>query len=125
MPSANLAIPILPGRQLAETIRFYEALGFRGGLRGVDDSYAIVTREGIELHFFAHPALVPSECYAGCYIRVPDVDALYRDFQSAGLPARGIPRMDVVADKPWGMREFAVVDADGNLLRIGTSISEA
>jgi hypothetical protein len=27
--------------------------------------------------------------------------------------------MDRLQDKPWGMREFAVVDPDGNLVRIG------
>ncbi len=30
--------------------------------------------------------------------------------------------MDILEDKPWGMREFAVVDEDGNLLRIGQAI---
>ncbi|ETC83740.1 bleomycin resistance protein [Xanthomonas hortorum pv. carotae str. M081] len=37
----------------------------------------------------------------------------------AELPARGIPRLDPVGDKPWGMREFAIVDENGNLIRIG------
>jgi len=27
--------------------------------------------------------------------------------------------MDTIENKPWGMREFAVVDEDGNLLRVG------
>jgi hypothetical protein len=27
--------------------------------------------------------------------------------------------MDALEDKPWGLREFAVIDPDGNLLRIG------
>jgi hypothetical protein len=50
---------------------------------------------------------------------VADVDSLYQAFGAAGLPRQGIPRMDLLANKPWGMREFAVVDDDGNLLRIG------
>jgi hypothetical protein len=41
------------------------------------------------------------------------------DFAPAQLPRNGIPRMDDLEDKPWGMREFAIVDSDGNLLRIG------
>ena len=52
------------------------------------------------------------------------VDALYRAFSAAALPRHGIPRMDVIGDKPWGMREFAVVDPDGNLLRIGQVIEK-
>jgi len=30
--------------------------------------------------------------------------------------------MDALEDKPWGMREFAIVDADGNLIRIGQAL---
>jgi len=53
---------------------------------------------------------------------VADVNALSRAFAAAALPGAGIPRLDAVADKPWGMREFAVVDPDGNLLRIGQAL---
>jgi hypothetical protein len=28
-------------------------------------------------------------------------------------------RLDRLEEKPWGMREFAMVDPDGNLIRIG------
>jgi hypothetical protein len=41
------------------------------------------------------------------------------DLAIPGLPKRGIPRMDAIENKPWGMREFAVFDEDGNLLRVG------
>lgn len=117
MTPRDLAIPILPSRSLAATLAFYARLGFEGEIVG--EGYAILTRGDVELHFFAHPALVPADSWAGCYVRVADVAPLYRDFQAAQLPARGIPRMDVLADKPWGLREFAVVDEDGNLMRIG------
>jgi hypothetical protein len=30
--------------------------------------------------------------------------------------------MDQLETKPWGMREFAIVDPDGNLIRIGQTI---
>jgi hypothetical protein len=33
-------------------------------------------------------------------------------------------RMDTLEDKPWDIREFAVVDLNGNLLRIGEVINE-
>ena len=67
-------------------------------------------------------ALVPAESSAGCYIRVSDVESIHRAFASSRLPRAGIPRMDALEDKPWGLREFAVVDTDGNLLRIGQVI---
>ena len=81
--------------------------------------YAILTRGTVELHFFTHRDLRPAESAAGCYLRVLDVENIARAFASAKLPAKGIPRQDTLTDKPWGMREFAIVDPDGNLLRIG------
>lgn len=117
MQPRDLAIPTLPSRALPATLAFYRRLGFEGEIIG--GAYAILTRGDLELHFFAHPTLLPAESHFGCYLRVADVAALYRACQSAALPRQGIPRMDALEDKPWGMREFAVVDEDGNLLRIG------
>ncbi|OLI43520.1 bleomycin resistance protein [Xanthomonas oryzae pv. oryzae] len=69
------------------------------------------------------PRRKPAACYAGCYIRVGDVDAIHAAMKVAALPERGIPRLDSVGDKHWGMREFAIVDESGNLLRIGQVIA--
>ena len=77
----------------------------------------------MELHFFLHAHLVPAESHAGCYIRVAHVDAFHAACAASQLPASGIPRIDRLEDKPWGLREFAIVDADGNLLRIGQVIA--
>ena len=122
MKSNDLTIPILPSRSLPSTLAFYERLGFDGEILGAGDAYAILTRGDLELHFFVHTELVPTESYAGCYVRVADVEPLYNAFLAAGLPMRGIPRMDAIENKPWGMREFAIVDEDGNLLRVGQEL---
>jgi catechol 2,3-dioxygenase-like lactoylglutathione lyase family enzyme len=118
MQQNEIAIPILPSRSLSDTLAFFRRLGFEGEIHGHGD-YAIIRRGTVELHFFTHRELVPAESFAMCYIRVSDAEGLYRAFASAGLPRRGIPRIDAFEDKPWGMREFAIVDSDGNLLRIG------
>ena len=118
MPTTSRSIPVLPSRSLPATLAFYEALGFRGRVLAAG-RYAILERDELELHFFPHPALEPAECYAGCYLRTPAVDALRREFESVGMPATGIPRLEPVADQPWAMREFALVDADGNLVKFG------
>jgi catechol 2,3-dioxygenase-like lactoylglutathione lyase family enzyme len=118
----DIAIPTLPSRSLPATLAFYARLGFGGEVMGAADDYAILTRGTLELHFFRHATLNPAESWAGCYLRVGDVDSLYLALRAAGLPGRGIPRMDTLEDKPWGMREFAIVDEDGNLLRIGQEI---
>lgn len=115
----DVAIPILPCRSIPEAVAFYRRLGFDGGAHAADARYAVLDRGSIELHFFAHEALVPAESHAGCYLRVSDVDALHRAFAAAALPRAGIPRLEPPEDKPWGLREFALVDPDGNLLRVG------
>ena len=118
MPPQDLAIPILPSRSLSDTLAFFQRLGFVGKIHDHGD-YAILMRGTVELHFFTHRELIPAESSAMCYIRVADVESIYHDFTLAQLPRRGLPRMDALEDKPGGLREFAVVDLDGNLLRIG------
>lgn len=119
MQPYDLAIPTLPCRSVSATVEFYERLGFEGGAHEFNNEYAILRRGAVELHFFTNKGLVPAESSAGCYIRVLDVESVYRSFSSSQLPRTGIPRMDKLEDKPWGLREFAVVDTDGNLIRIG------
>lgn len=118
----DLAIPILPCRSVSATTAFYRRLGFEGGAHEFSQDYAIFRQGTIELHFFAHPRLIPAESWAGCYIRVANVQDLYEASLACGLPDSGIPRLQHLEDKPWGLREFAVVDPDGNLLRIGQVI---
>lgn len=118
-PASDLAIPILPSRSIGATVDFYRRLGFEGEAHGFDPNYAILRRGTLEVHFFAHPALVPAESSAGCYLRVQDVDKHHRAFATHPLPTQGMPRLTVPEDKPWGLREFALVDPDGNLLRVG------
>ena len=123
MQPYDLAIPILPCRSVSATVAFYKHLGFEGAAHEFNSEYVILHRGAVELHFFAHTELVPANSCAGCYIRVLDVDSIYRAFLSSQLPRTGIPRMDILEDKPWGLREFAVVDIDGNLMRIGQIIA--
>ena len=123
MQPYDLAIPTLPCRSVSETVAFYKRLGFEGGAHEFNGEYAILRRGAVELHFFSHTELVPAHSSAGCYIRVLDVESIYRAFSSSQLPRAGIPRMDALEDKPWGLREFAIVDTDGNLLRIGQIIA--
>ena len=113
-------IPILPCRNLDETLLFYGALGFVLEFEQTEpDVYAILQLEGAEIHFFGHPGVDPATSHAGCYVRVSDADAIYARWSQLGLPTQGIPRLDAIADKPWGLRELAVVDPSGNLIRVG------
>lgn len=100
-------VPVLPSRDLDRSARFYARLGYEVVARYPD--YAILSREGAELHLTAEP-VEPGANPAGLYLRVAGVDAW-----AAALGARA-------EDKPWGQREFAVGDPDGNLLRFGEPV---
>ena len=114
------ACPILPSRDLAATLAFWGRLGFAGALDHPD--YLIVERDGVELHFFLSPDRDPATCDAGAYLRLTDPVALDAEWGALGLPDAGIPRLIRVANKPWGMRELAVIDPDGNLIRLGAEL---
>ena len=116
--------PILPSRDLDATAAFYGRLGFEvAGRYPAPDDYLILRGHGLELHFFAFPEHETARSYAGAYVRLAEVDGLHARFGRAGLPRSGIPRLVPPEDKPWGMREFVVVDPDGSLLRIGTPVA--
>jgi catechol 2,3-dioxygenase-like lactoylglutathione lyase family enzyme len=121
---AESAVPILPGRNLGETLAFYERLGFenRGAGPWEEWNYLIIGRGGIELHFYGAPEVDPLTTDGMCYLRVPDADALHAEWEAVGIPR--IPATGSRLEPPvltdYGMREFALVDPSGNLLRVGS-----
>ena len=116
--TADLArcIPILASLDIAETLAFYrDHLGFEGEAIG---DYAIVRRDAMELHFWLARDRIHPENTAR-YIRGGQVPALFGEFS-----ARGVPGLSAFEVKPWHMREFAILDPHGNLLRFGCSPQE-
>jgi hypothetical protein len=111
------AEPIFPAQDVRGTCRFYESLGFKAGFH--DEHYEILRRGNLVVHLEARDDFVPGVNSSSCYWRVTDADALYREFATLGLPAEGSPSLSEPFDEPWGMREFAVRDPAGNLVRIG------
>jgi catechol 2,3-dioxygenase-like lactoylglutathione lyase family enzyme len=117
------AVPILPSRDLAETLAFLQRLGFEetGTPYAVYD-YLIVARGDAELHFFSKPDVDPLSSDFSCYLRVADADAVHAEWAAVGVPtdpATG-SRLMVPRDTDYGLREFALVDPSGNLYRIGS-----
>jgi catechol 2,3-dioxygenase-like lactoylglutathione lyase family enzyme len=125
---AEFAVPILPSRNLDETFEFYSRLGFE--LQGAPIEkyrYLIIGRGSIELHFWDAPDVDPLTTDASCYIRVDDADALYREWEGVGVQsdrATGSRLMPPV-HTDYGMREFALVDKSGNLMRVGSALRTA
>lgn len=115
-----VAIPVLPCRDLDRALAFYGALGFRLVYeQGEPDPYAIVDLHGAEVHLFVAPGLEAERSLHGCYLRVFDADTVHREWSARGLPPTGLPRLGPLGDLPSGMREFELVDLDGNRLRVG------
>lgn len=114
---SDRATPNLPSRDLVATSRFYSQLGFREAFR--DPGWLIMERGTIQIEFFPCAEIDPLTTIAGCCIRVADATSLHESFGAANLPtsSRATPRITPPVDRPWGFREFAVVDLDGNLLR--------
>jgi catechol 2,3-dioxygenase-like lactoylglutathione lyase family enzyme len=111
-------IPTLPARDVRQAAAWYGLLGFTT-VTVYGDDYSIVERGGQEIHFFRHDEIDPKLNDHGCYLRLRGVDDLYAEYSALNLD-----RITKLEDRPWGMREFAVVDPDGNLLRIGQILPE-
>jgi catechol 2,3-dioxygenase-like lactoylglutathione lyase family enzyme len=124
--ASDRAEPILPARNLDDTRAFYRRLGFTPWFDGHSwPGYEIMSRGDLVVHFFAAPALTVADNDAGCYWRVTNAHGWYQACAALDLPAEGIPRLTPVCDQPWGMREFALVDPSGNLVRIGQELDSS
>lgn len=114
----NAVNPKLPMRDKAITLAYYlEELGF--SLVGDYDDYVMVERDTVEIHFFQFPDLDPTTNYGQVYIRTTHIDALYAQWMAAGI---AIHPNGPLRAKPWGQREFALLDPDNNLLTFGQAI---
>lgn len=111
--------PKLPMRDKAATKTFYlNKLGFdQSG--GDFDGYLMVKKDNIEIHFFEFTELDPKENYGQVYIRTDNIDALYKSFQDNQVKIHPNGNLQT---KPWGQKEFSILDPDHNLLTFGQSV---
>jgi len=119
------AVPILLSRDLGETLAFYERLGFesRGAAPHEEWHYLIVGRGSIELHFSEDPSVDPLATASMCYLYVEDARALFAEWASLVEPDPPTgSRIEAPVDTDYGLCEFAVVDRNGNLLRVGSPL---
>lgn len=114
----DYAVPNLPSRGFEATIAFYGGFGFEVAYLAED--WLILRRGALQLEFFPFPDLVPEASSFMCSVRVDDVDDLYRQITSSGVPEQsvGIPRVHPVQWQPWGQRAGFLVDPDGTQLNL-------
>lgn len=110
--------PKLPMRNKNMTREFYiDKLNF--SVLGDYDQYLIVARDNIEIHFFEFKELDPLENYGQIYIRTDNIDSLYQTLLDNKIKVHPSGYLE---NKPWGQKEFALLDPDNNLLTFGQSI---
>ena len=112
--------PKLPMRDKNVTREFYiNKLGFKEFGSADFDGYLMVEKDQIQIHFFEFKELDPKENYGQVYIRTDNID----DFYQALLDNKtSIHPNGKLESKPWGQKEFSVLDPDTNLLTFGQSI---
>jgi Glyoxalase/Bleomycin resistance protein/Dioxygenase superfamily len=111
--------PKLPMRDKTATKDFYiNKLGFQEFGSAAYDEYLMIEKDNIQIHFFEFKSLDPKENYGQVYVRTNDIESLYQLM----LEKKMIHPNGALQTKPWGQKEFAVLDPDNNLLTFGQSI---
>ncbi len=109
--------PKLPMRSKTVTEHYYIGLlGFKK--YGANDypGYLMVEKEQIQIHFFEFKNLDPKENYGQVYIRTSNIEELYQLLLKSGV---AIHPNGALQTKPWGQKEFSLLDPDNNLLTFG------
>ena len=111
-------IPKLPMRDKMLTEEFYlNQLSFE--LISDYGDYILLKKDQIEIHFFEFKTLNPLENYGQVYIRVIDIDKLYKSLLDKSIAIHPNGHLEV---KPCGQKEFSLLDPDNNLLTFGQAI---
>lgn len=112
--------PKLPMRDKAVTRHYYiNKLGFKEFGSADYEGYLMVQKDKIQIHFFEFKELDPKENYGQVYVHTDNIDDLYQSFLDKKLSIHPNGKLQV---KPWGQKEFAMLDPDNNLLTFGESV---
>lgn len=105
------ATPVLASLDIERSVEFYcSRLGFTK-VHVQQGTYGIVSRGAVQLHFWACTERHIAE-NTSCRVRVEGIEALF-----AHCSAFDIVHPNAALDtRPWGTREFGVLDPDGNLV---------
>jgi catechol 2,3-dioxygenase-like lactoylglutathione lyase family enzyme len=109
----------VPAKDFELSKQFYQDLGFE--LAWSDDDLAYL-RNGPS-SFLLQKFNPPPDNFM-MHLLVEDVDAWWERVQAQGLPTKYGVRAEPPADRPWGMRDFVLVDPTSVLWRIAQNIGK-
>ncbi|HEY3785223.1 MAG TPA: VOC family protein [Steroidobacteraceae bacterium] len=109
--------PIMPTTDVGRSVRFYESLGYTVAVHG---DFVMTRRDGIELFLSLMPDHDPKRTASCVFVRVDDAEALHARWQAAGPD-----RIKPLRNTNYGMREFAVLDPDGNMMLYASPLRTA
>jgi hypothetical protein len=112
--------PKLPMRDKKVTLAYYTKLGFAQFGSEDYDGYLMIQRDSVQIHFFEFKELDPKQNYGQLYLRTDNIEQLYQSILSSNL---NIHPNGSLQEKPWGQREFSMLDPDNNLLTFGQKIA--
>ncbi|WP_204331639.1 hypothetical protein [Geodermatophilus sabuli] len=99
---------------LVRALRYCAELGFL--VSAHDESHGFAAWEGLELHVAVVPGHDPLRTASTVHLHVPDADAVSAAWAD-------VAHTTAAEEKPWGVREGAHVDPDGDLLRLGSPLA--
>lgn len=108
--------PVVPVTSLEAALERYRKLGFTVRAYGHGTGYGFADRDAVSIHLSEWGEHDPTRNGAVVYLYVSDADVVRSEWVSAGVEGR----FTEAEDTDYGLREFAFVDDDGTLHRVGS-----
>jgi len=105
--------PIMPTTDVARTMAWYRTAGFVVEVHG---DFVMTRRDEVELFLSLRPDHDPKRTASCVYVRVDAANILHAAWQAAGVAVQELRNTD------YRMREFALIDPDGNLMLFGSPL---
>ncbi len=106
----------VPARDLAESLDFYKALGFEAKMESDDLAELRYGKTAFLLSQFYNPEHANNFVI---HMLVANADDWYRNVVDSGVIEKFSVRTSAPDDRPWGIRDFTLIDPTGVLWRIG------